>query len=250
MRFSNTDFQVIYRLDSAKTLKIVSPKKDLPQRTKSKQADQTDQSMKIAWRYTNLPDLDEVSNANKSDCQFELKKKVDDQLIKEKQMTENLKICTHDELLDQLSTKESSLPLVVIKNYATVQSEFDEQQFCTLLLRLKSLSRSSNLCFILSVNSNYLSPLTRQLATNLVDCCLQVDRLTENSVYREDYLGLIKIHKLPKLNCLNYQTTTETLEIGIQLKKNRFLNVDKLFLPPELSDAPSRTACSAAKIDF
>ena len=207
--------------------------------------------MKIAWRYSNLPDLDEVSNQNKNDSQFELKKKVDERLIKEKQMNENLRICTHDELLEQLSNKaKDSHPLVVIKNYATLQSEFDESQFCTLLFRLKALSRSSNLCFILSVNSNYLSPLTRQLSTNIVDCCLQVERLTENSVYRDDYLGLIKINKLPKLNCLNYQTTTETLQIGIQLKKSRFLNVDKLFLPPELSDAPSRTACSTTKIDF
>lgn len=208
--------------------------------------------MKIAWRYSNLPDLDEVSSQNKNDFQFELKKKVDDPLIKEKQMNENLTICSHDELLDQLTNKETkdSYPLIVVKNYATLQSEFNEQQFCTLLLRLKSLSRSNNLCFIVSVNSNYLSPLTRQLSNNIVDCGLQVERLTETSVYREDYLGLIKINKLPKLNCLNYQTTTETLEIGIQLKKSRFLNVDKLFLPPELSDAPSRTACSATKIDF
>lgn len=207
--------------------------------------------MKIAWRYSNLPDLDEVSSQNKNDSPFELKKKVDAELIKEKGMTENLHICTHDLLLESLSNQATrdSYPLIVIKNYATLTSEFDESQFCTFLFRLKSLSRSAGLCIVLSVNPNYLSPLTRQLATNIVDCCLAVERLTENSVYR-DYLGLIKIHKLPKLNCLNYQTTTETLEIGIQLKKDRFLNVDKLFLPPELSDAPSRTACSTTKIDF
>ena len=208
--------------------------------------------MKIAWRYSNLPDLDEVSSQNKNDFQFELKKKVNDQLIEEKQMRENLKLCSHDELLELLSNKETkdSHTLIVVKNYATLQSEFDERQFCTRLLRLKSLSRSGNLCIILSVNPNYLSPLTRQLSTNIVDCCLQVERLAENSVYREDYLGLIKINKLPKLNCLNYQTTTETLEIGIQLRKSRFLSVDKLFLPPELSGAPSRTTCSTTKIDF
>lgn len=206
--------------------------------------------MKIAWRYSNLPDLDEMPNQNRNDFQFELKKKVDDELIKEKQMNENLTICSHDELFDQLrSSIDDKAQLVIIRNYASIHRTFDDKQFCTFLFKLKSLSRSNNLCFVLSVNSNYLSASTRQLSINIADCSFKIDRITENSAYKDDYLGLIKINKLPKINCLNYQTNTETLEIGIQLRKSKYLNVDKLFLPPELSDAPSR-ACTSTKIDF
>ena len=205
--------------------------------------------MKIAWRYSNLPDLDEMPNQSKNEHQFELKRKLDGELINEKKMNENLAIFTHDELLDNLN-KTSDKQLIVLRNWATISSEFNEKQFCTFLCKLKSLSRLNNQCFILTVNSSYLTPLTRQLSINIVDCSFQIERISENSLYKDDYLGLIKINKLPKINCLNYQTSTETLEIGIQLKKSRFLNVDKLFLPPELSDAPSRTTCSTNKIDF
>lgn len=211
--------------------------------------------MKIAWRYSNLPDLDEIKTQNKDDFRFELRSKIDDDAIKEKKMNENLIICTHDKLFEQLK-KVNNKQLIIIKNYATINSEFDEQYFCPFLFKLKSLSRADNLSFILSINSKYISPLTRSLAINIVDCSFKVERLTDKSVYKEDYLALIEINKLPKVNCLNYQTTTETLEIGIQFKKNKYLTVDRLFLPPELSDAPSRTGPSigslpcSTKLDF
>lgn len=207
--------------------------------------------MKIAWRYSNLPDLDEVQNQNRNDYQFELKKKIDDDLIKTKAMNDNLLICSHDDLLEQLNSmiSDDKQRLVIIRNYASIHLKFNDQQFNTFLFKLKSLSRSKNLCLIISLNSVYLSPLTRQLSINIVDLSFQLERLTETSVYKTDYLGLIKINKLPKINCLNYQITSETLEIGIQMLKSRFINVNKLFLPPELSDEPSRT-CSSTKIDF
>lgn len=212
--------------------------------------------MKIAWRYSNLSGSDEVSSSNKNEFSFDLKNKLDESSRYRLTRSQSLKICTHNELFNELKSKiktktKTNKQLVVIRNYATIDGEFDEKKFCTFLFKLKSLSRAKNQCFILTINSNYLSPLIRELSINIVDCSFQIERLSENSVYK-DYLGLIKINKLPKINSLNYQTTTETLEIGIQLKKSRILNVEKLFLPPELSDAPSRVtaACSSTKIDF
>jgi len=71
-----------------------------------------------------------------------------------------------------------------------------------------------------------------------------------------DFEGLFLLHKLPRVNSLNVAKRIETLDIGFQLKKNsRYFEVDKLFLPPEDEEAPSRAnapscSSSSSNIDF
>lgn len=59
--------------------------------------------------------------------------------------------------------------------------------------------------------------------------------------------GLFRVHKLAKVNSMSIAKQVETLDLGYQMKKNnRFIEIDKLSLPPDLSDTVSRSTCSSS----
>lgn len=60
-----------------------------------------------------------------------------------------------------------------------------------------------------------------------------------NNSALKDYSGLFTIHKLPRFNSL-VSVSSECVNLAFKCKRKRFV-IEKLRLPPELSDTPSRT---------
>lgn len=164
----------------------------------------------------------------------------------------DIEFCSHNSCLDLISCfkqKDSqSVTRILIEGLGSPLSPITIDCLTQFLYKLKSLVRKipNVLCLItfsaqLTLQSN--TPQVRSRVHNIVDGVIQLIGFDERTVtpYTE-YEGLFNIIKLPKLNTFNNYSTLETLDLGFQLKnKTRFLTVDKLCLPPDLSDDVSRT---------
>ena len=151
------------------------------------------------------------------------------------------------------STSEYKQPrLLVVENLHYLAGE--QEDVCPILFWLKSITRKyPNMTIIVRMNSHLVSNAIRNYLFNIADSVLQIESINpEKSIYK-DFSAIVKVHKLPKLNCMNYMTNTETLDIGIEmLKNNHFMLVQQLSLPPDVSETASRStsSCSSTKTDF
>ena len=164
----------------------------------------------------------------------------------------DIELCSHDSCLDFISSlnlKDSkTVTRILIDGLGSPLSPITTESLSHFIYKLKSLVRkvANVLCLItfssqLVVLSDF--PYVRSRVHNIVDGVIQLIAFDERTVtpYTE-YSGLFNVIKLSKLNSFNYYSIPETLDLGFQMKNNsRFLTVDKLCLPPDLSDDVSRT---------
>ena len=146
---------------------------------------------------------------------------------------------------------------IVIEGLESPLSGFLLNNLVLFVYKLKSLIRSlPNVVCLLSLSSQLILTsdvsFFRSRIQNLVDIVIELvsfDNKTQTP-YTE-YNGLVNILKLPKINSLNYYLIPETLDLGLKLKKNsRILEIEKLSLPPDLSETVSRTTCSTVNKDL
>ena len=115
-----------------------------------------------------------------------------------------------------------------------------------LIFRLKSLTRKLTTSVVLMTwNPQLVDRKVRREVHNMADAVFQLEAFARASAAYPDFDGLFKVHKLPKLNAQSVGKTIQTLDLGFQMKKhNRFIEIDKLCLPPDLSETVSRSTCA------
>lgn len=205
--------------------------------------------MRIAWRYKSQPSVDTLF-AN--ECHFDFGLHIDEQSLN----ASDIHFCTHDKCIENIVSSvedhSKSVVRVLIDGLGSPLSPIGVKSLPQFIIKLKSLTRKlANIVCLVTINSQLVvvsnHSYVRSRVHNIADGVIRVIAFDQKTVtpYTE-YEGLFNLIKLPKLNSFNYYSAPETLDLGFQLKNNsRFLIVDKLCLPPDLSDTVSRTTGSA-----
>ncbi|XP_054169283.1 elongator complex protein 4-like [Oppia nitens] len=222
----------------------------------------SDNDLKIAWRYKSQS---LATNTSIRDVQnFDFSSHISDDRLSSADIT----FCSHDSLLDVIRAlngqKDSkTVTRILIDGLASPLSPLDVENLPKFIYQLKCLVRQlANIVCLITFNPHLVvvsnHSYIRNRVHNLTDCVIQLVAFDEwtQTPYTE-FDGLFNIIKLSKLNSFNYYMTPETLDLGFQLKNHkRYLVVDKLSLPPDLSETASRTtgcstgATSNSKLDF
>lgn len=210
--------------------------------------------LKIAWRYQNMPSQE---NSGHNSEQFDFGLPLSQEEIDRKQLDTNLvRVVKLDEVLSKVASPELSKSTcrVVVKNLTSPSLSINEHHLQTFVARLKSTLRNkSNCAAFLTIDPRTISSCTRHRLHNLADCVMQLKAFGASNTSYPDYDGTLVLHKLAKINSLSNAKKLETSDLGFMTKRNnRHLVFDKLCLPPELGDAPSRTTCSTTNkaLDF
>ncbi|XP_065912479.1 elongator complex protein 4-like [Dysidea avara] len=221
--------------------------------------------MDIAWRYQNLPTV-KSGFSNNFGHFYDLSKTMEQARIDQVPITvlDTATMHCHDSVLQNLSQEISKT--INLGNYGTSISTPSDRNvlrlviesfgsplwgtehndivlLCRFLHNLRALVRSAYAVAVVTVPNHLLQDevCVRKLE-RLCDAAVALESFSgsskdENPLYR-DYHGLFHIHKLPCLNCLVPQYP-ETLELGFKLHRKKFA-IEKLHLPPELSETANR----------
>lgn len=200
----------------------------------------TESAAQIAWRYKSL---DPVENSlTHSKHSFDFAVRVNEEILKEHGIQpDSLQSKPITEIMS-LSADFSDC-IIVIRGIDLIDTGFSK---CQLMLFLKSLTRRSATSVVLVTWNPQLSDrMIRRQLHDLADAVFQLQAFAKASVAYPNFNGLFILHKLAKVNCMNVVKKIETMDLGFQTKKqNRFIEVDKLSLPPDLSENVSRSTCS------
>ena len=221
------------------------------------------QGNKIAWRYASKQ-VDNSLLQGQTKDKFDLSTNITEEVLKQKGLTNKMEKISLTDLTYDLQKKAKSLTKgvdrIVLETLNDPAYGLSEVDLLRLVFQLKSLSRNqSNCAIIISVNTSFSSNNTRFRLHSVVDGVFGLESFDSGGTQMyPDFEGLFLLHKIPRINSLNISRKIETMDLGFQLKKNkRFFEVDKLFLPPEDEEAPTRStapSCSASttksKIDF
>ncbi|XP_008177302.1 elongator complex protein 4 isoform X4 [Malaclemys terrapin pileata] len=186
---------------------------------KSKQESQ--ESMKIAWRYQNLPKM-EVSPAASARFghYYDVSKTVSPELLKS--------IKWHRFFLPE----EMSLhPEIKTCNMT-----------CGYTRLLQSIQR---IIYQEGFDGSYpQNKAIMERVTNLSDTVVGLESFIgserETNPLYKDYQGLIHVHQIPRLNSLICDVSG-TKDLAFRLKRKQF-TIERLHLPPDLSDTVSRSS--------
>lgn len=230
----------------------------LPKRTESQAATapSSPSDMKIAWRYKNMPDVDTKSCGK---YQYDFGSFIDENEITDHNLYRDdiFVVSSIEDILDD--DKDISridwhkVSLIIIERISI--NNVDEDRLCKNFYRLKSITRSHpGVACVVTINPSEMTTKAKSRMMNMSDGVFFMESFPQKSLTYPDSDGLFNMHKLPKVLSINYATKLDTLDYGFQMRKNsRFLVLDKLCLPPEAEDRPSRstavTPCQSS-IDF
>lgn len=200
--------------------------------------------------------LDTGANGQKIEA---LKEKIT--IIQLRDFGDNYLPLVSEKITSLTAASKSSLTRVLILGLSSPCSIFDQQplsSICQFVFALKSLSRKLGLISIVIDSCHELANCDPQPSTSIVfrlrsvmDSVVSIaafnDEQKAATQYKE-FDGLVTIRKLPKINSLNYHwNLPETMDLGFQLKRHgRFLIIDKLSLPPDLSETVARSSAPTA----
>ncbi|XP_064400311.1 elongator complex protein 4-like [Halichondria panicea] len=148
--------------------------------------------------------------------------------------------------VDEPSSNQSGILRVGVQSMGSPLwlDEGDDPSLPQFLHALRGLLRKAHAVAVLTVpthlmqDSAHVSRLER-----LSDAVIHLESFAgsekeQNPLYR-DYHGLFHLRKIPRLNSL-VGHFPETMDLAFKLKKKKFL-IEKLHLPPELSETASRS---------
>lgn len=216
--------------------------------------------MNIAFRYSQLPsrfaDVDEPSTtATRLDYgQFLAKTVVEKASIEFYHPCKMLGVL-HDEVTNFQDNPSSSILRIFVDNFGTSQNVFPEKNMANVIYRLKVLLRRlpKSVCLATlssdlfeSLHSAQLLARIRNQVDSIVGIVAFLDEHDEQNPYRKDYVALVHLIRLPKLNSFApYNISLESTQFGLKLTNGkRFLAVEKLALPPDLSETVNRFTCA------
>lgn len=215
----------------------------LPVRVESESGPAAESSARIAWRYKSLESVDNTLTSSKHSFDFALR--MNDQILSDNQIpNQNLQSIVASDIVNGLPDQNDCC--IVISGIDTANSfPMTKSQ---LIFRLKSLTRTRpNSVVLVTWNPQLVEPKVRREVHDMADAVFQLEAFAKASAAYPDFDGLFRVHKLAKLNSLSVAKKIETLDLGFQMKKhNRFIEIDKLCLPPDLSETVSRSTCSSA----
>ena len=214
--------------------------------------------MKIAWRYNHLPAETDLTKSLR--IQFDFGSfingdEIEEHNLHEKQIKMNINV---KDILDHEADLDSSKKcLLVIERISNELVFGGRDSLEETFFGLKSLTRRHPcLSCLVTLNSQEMTSRSRSRLINMADGVFALDSFQMKSKTYPDFQGLFRIHKLPKVLSLNYPQRLETLDYGFQMRNNqRFLVIQKLSLPPEAEDRPSRSnaptpSCHSSLLEF
>lgn len=124
--------------------------------------------------------------------------------------------------------------------------DWDSDRLNSVVYRLKSMTRRTPSTVILLLwDPEQHSSRERVQLHNIVDGVMRLEAFNGSSAVFPEFSGLFNLLKIPKINSLSHSKRLETLDLGFLMKKhNRFIEIDKLSLPPDLSETVSRSSCT------
>ncbi|NWI17947.1 ELP4 protein, partial [Crypturellus soui] len=131
----------------------------------------------------------------------------------------------------------------------------DAHSLTKFLYVLRALLRKSLSSCIITVPAHLIqNKAIMERVTNLSDVVVGLESFIgserETNPLYKDYHGLIHVRQIPRLNCLICDVS-DTKDLAFRLKRKQF-TIERLHLPPDLSDAASRSSkpelAAAAKL--
>ncbi|XP_036442766.1 elongator complex protein 4 isoform X2 [Colossoma macropomum] len=178
-------------------------------------------AMKIAWRYQNLPKVQtELASSSRFGHYYDLSKRMDSQMLQATQF--------HTFYLPEETEKWSS----------------SLGPYSGLLRSIQTVIRNEGFDGSSSQSKSVLGRMVKLSdAVVALESFCSSERET-SAVYRE-YHGLLHIRQVPHLNCLVCEVP-DNKDLAFKLKRKQF-SIEKLHLPPDLSETVSRVSESKAE---
>ncbi|NXG55638.1 ELP4 protein, partial [Hemiprocne comata] len=255
----------------------------LGEETTAKSEDFQD-SMKIAWRYQNLPKMEaSPTTSTKFGHYYDLSKKMSPELLQSikwhsfylpeklssepKMKTSNMNSAytrllqsiqqiIHQEGFDgsDPQKKQRNILRIGIQNLGSLlwgddicssDSPEDSHSLTKFLYVLRGLLRKSLSACIITVPAHLIqNKAIMERVTNLSDTVVGLESFIgserETNPLYKDYHGLVHVHQIPRLNSLICDVS-DTKDLAFRLKRKLF-TIERLHLPPDLSDTVSRTS--------
>ncbi|XP_041367597.1 elongator complex protein 4-like [Gigantopelta aegis] len=259
------------------TQELPAPISDEPQLTTS-QPDSD--SMKIAWRYEAQPKVQSSAANTRFGHYYDLTKTMDGSQVESADITtigeeeldtqaprqNQLMKSKYCELLRHIKLKldtgqfstacksdKRNILRIVLRSLgsplwgecgvASPQDQYDPS-LLKFLLVLRSLLRSAYATCLITMPSHlFQDPAFIERVEKMCDTVIQLESFAgsdreKNPAFKE-YSGLLHIRQLPRLNSL-VSHMPDTLDLAYKLRRKKF-TVEKLHLPPELSESASRS---------
>ncbi|XP_061466530.1 elongator complex protein 4 isoform X1 [Rhineura floridana] len=251
--------------------------------TAMKSNQDSQESMKIAWRYQNVPKVEVTQTAfSKFGHYFDLSKTMAPELIQnikwygfpleEKALYPDIKSCNmaygYTRLLHSIQKvihqqgydgsipqkKQRNVLRIGIQSIGSVlwgddicsaENPENIHSLTKFLYALRGLLRTSLSVCIITIPAHLIQNkgITERV-TNVSDTVVGLESFIgserETNPLYKDYLGLIHIHQIPRLNSLSCDVS-DTKDLAFRLKRKLFV-IERLHLPPDLSDTASRAS--------
>ncbi|KAH7639778.1 Elongator subunit elp4 [Dermatophagoides farinae] len=216
--------------------------------------------MKIAFRYSNIPSRFDENIEQK---RFDFGEYIDANLLES--MT--IKFYDHSELIKilrekSLEQKSDKVCRIFIDQLGSPNSSIEINQLPRLMHQLKSLMRrlTKSVSIITMVTASIPQydliddHSIRQKLYFESDSAIRFTTFSdddESNPYRQDYVGLVQLLRLPQLNSLApYNPNLITTDYGLKLHTTkRFLSIEPLALPPDLGETVNRFTSSSQATD-
>lgn len=258
---------------------------DTSQSSQKQQSSKENQEndLQIAWRYKNMPNA-QITSSVQFGHYFDLLSSMTDDMIgqlqckthyaqlKDNDASQSASQQMYRELLRDIASaitewklstvNSSSIPNLLRISIQSLGSPLWHESMSSgersaidselthFLLALRSLVRSSYAAVVLSVPTHLF--MDDSFTARIQQCCdfaILLDSFAgsdkeTNPLYKE-YHGLIHVSKMSRLNSIS-GTCVDTSDLAFKLKRKKFA-IEKLHLPPDVSETVSRSQGSNAK---
>uniref|UniRef100_A0A8D8M5G9 Elongator complex protein 4 n=1 Tax=Cacopsylla melanoneura TaxID=428564 RepID=A0A8D8M5G9_9HEMI len=210
--------------------------------------------LKIAWRYQNAPQLDSTRSSPSSFSQvFDLSQTVSEDTLgkadikyfpecfdKDQFTYEDLFSAIQTVVLERHHVDHPKLKTVLKIGIQGLGSDLWQGDLVRFMYKLSNLIKSSYACVMITLSTSCLDPGTVSRCQHLADIVLRLDTLSpgDRDHYLNEYHGLFYISKQSSMNSLGVHIP-DSNDWGFKLKRRRFI-IEKLHLPPELQDSKQR----------
>lgn len=226
-------------------------------------SDGGDMKMSIAWRYSKFKSNQQNAYEHAADFGMPMEPAAKEQSAR---LISHIDLSSCDQTMTGFwNSISESISRICNKDYVTIvvfrgltppspihADNLNSNDINRLLLCIKSLTRKApNLISLLIVDSELdCNPSKHFDHSNVSDMVLEFNAFSQeetSSTQYKEFDGLVQLHKRAKINSFNYHYTPQTLDLGFKLiRQGKYLAVDKLSLPPDLGDAPSRSAAGSS----
>ncbi|NWZ08184.1 ELP4 protein, partial [Agelaius phoeniceus] len=241
-----------------------SYRKELGDEAAAVKSEDFQDSMKIAWRYQNLPKMEtSPTTYTKFGHYYDVSKKMSPELC---QSVKLHSFYLHEELPFEPKMKTWNMNSAYARLLQSIQRIISQEGFdgsdpqvlntltllfnpVTILFLHKVLDKLLRNKLFLNIGCVFCFHVLQNKAimervTNLSDMVVGLESFIgserETNPLYKDYHGLVHVHQIPRLNSLICDVS-DTKDLAFRLKRKQF-TIERLHLPPDLSDTVSRAS--------